>query len=166
LKWGGQDGLYRCTKFNADLRVGGKWLSSGVGPDGNNFAVSGEFLEVDPPRLLVYSWVASWTGDAKTTVRWNLVPADRGTLVRIQHIGLAQYPQIAQSYRGWPRMLGWLQALLERGETVETRKVLRRAHRLLGRSEKCKSCRAKCRVGWLTPSNLRAGPRQPGGPGT
>jgi uncharacterized protein YndB with AHSA1/START domain len=122
LKWWGQDGLYRCTKFNADLRVGGKWLSSGVGPDGNNFAVSGEFLEVDPPRLLVYSWVASWTGDAKTTVRWNLVPADRGTLVRIQHIGLAQYPQIAQSYRGWPRMLGWLQALLERGETVETRK--------------------------------------------
>ena len=122
VQWWGQNGVYRCTHFSADLRVGGKWRSSGEGPQGS-FEVTGEYLQIEPPCLLVYSWVASWTGAAKTTVRWELTPSDQGTLVRIRHSGLAAYPEIAQSYRGWPRMLGWLQALLERGETVETRKA-------------------------------------------
>jgi len=29
----------------------------------------GKYLEVDPPRLLSYTWVATWTGSAKTRVR-------------------------------------------------------------------------------------------------
>jgi uncharacterized protein YndB with AHSA1/START domain len=121
LRWWGQNGIYRCTEFSADLRVGGKWRSFGTGPAGGNFEVTGEYLEIDAPRLLVCTWVASWTGAAKTTVRWELTPKEQGTLVTIRHSGLSAYPEIANSYKGWPRMLGWLQALLERGETVETR---------------------------------------------
>ena len=123
VQWWGQNGIYRCTEFSADLRVGGKWRSSGIGPEGGPFEVKGEFLEIAPPHSLAYTWIASWTGAAKTQVRWELTPAGQGTLVRIRHSGLSAYPDIAQSYRGWPRMLGWLQALLERGETVETRKA-------------------------------------------
>jgi hypothetical protein len=41
--------------------------------------------------------------------------------VRLKHSGLAAHPEIAQAYQGWPRMLGWLQAFLEKGETAETR---------------------------------------------
>jgi len=41
--------------------------------------------------------------------------------VRIRHRGFAARPQVAQGYKGWPRMLGWLQALLERGETAADR---------------------------------------------
>lgn len=115
--------MYRCTEFSADVRAGGKWHSSGTGPDGSPFNVTGEYLEVDPPRLLVHSWVASWTGDAKTTVRWELESKDGGTLLRVVHCGLAAYPGIGGSYRGWPRMLGWIQALLEKGETVDARKA-------------------------------------------
>jgi uncharacterized protein YndB with AHSA1/START domain len=122
-QWWGQDGIYRCTKFNADLRVGGKWRNSGVGPDGGNFEIAGEYLEIDPPRLLATTWLASWTGEVKTMVRWELTPTDQGTMVRIVHSGLAAHPEIAQSYKGWPRMLGWLQAFLEDGKTVDTRKA-------------------------------------------
>lgn len=86
--------------------------------DGGQFTVTGEYMEIDSPRLLVYSWVASWTGDVKTTVRWELEPVNNGTLVRIRHSGLAAHPEVAQSYRGWPRMLGWLQAYIEKGETT------------------------------------------------
>jgi uncharacterized protein YndB with AHSA1/START domain len=78
-------------------------------------------IEVDSPRLLIYSWVASWTGALKTTVRWELNPANNGTLLRLSHSGLSAHPELAQSYRGWPRMLEWLTAFLERGETVEMR---------------------------------------------
>jgi uncharacterized protein YndB with AHSA1/START domain len=120
-QWWGQGGIYRCTDFHSDLRAGGTWRSAGVGPDGRGFEVFGEYLEVDRPRLLVHTWVASWTGDVKTTVRWELEPTNRGTLVRIRHRGLAAHPELARSYSGWPRMLGWLQTFLEKGETVDDR---------------------------------------------
>jgi uncharacterized protein YndB with AHSA1/START domain len=121
LQWWGQEGVYRCTEFASDVRRGGQWRSAGVGPDGGRFEASGEYIEVDPPRLLIYSWVASWTGALKTTVRWELNPANNGTLLRLSHSGLSAHPELAQSYRGWPRMLEWLKAFLERGETVEMR---------------------------------------------
>ena len=121
VQWWGQGGIYRCTEFHNDLRVGGKWRSAGVDGSGHSFEVAGEYLEVDSPRLLVCTWVASWTGDVKTIVRWELEVAKRGTLVRIRHSGLAVRPELANSYRGWPRMLGWLRALLERGETAGDR---------------------------------------------
>ena len=121
VKWWGQKGIYRCTKFESDLRVGGKWRSIGIDGGGNNFEIKGEYLQVEPPRRLSSTWVATWTGDVKTTVTWELEPSGNGTLVRIRHSGLAAHPELAQSYRGWPRMLGWLQALVEKGETVENR---------------------------------------------
>ena len=122
LKWWGQAGVYRCTEFEADVRRGGKWRSTGIGPNGR-FKVTGKYLEVSPPRLLVQTWMASWTGDAETTVRWELAPTEKGTTLRLRHTGLAAHPGIGESYRGWPRMLGWIQALLEKGETVQERKA-------------------------------------------
>lgn len=122
VRWWGQEGIYRSTEFSADLRVGGKWRIGGVGPDGRKFEVAGEYVEIERPRLIVCTWVATWTGAAKTTVRWELTPDGKGTLVRIRHSGLSAYPEIAQSYRGWPRMLGWLQGFLQTRETVDSRK--------------------------------------------
>lgn len=121
VQWWGQKGIYRCTEFHSDLRVGGKWRSVGLDGQGKTFVVSGQYLIVDPPRALASTWVATWTGAVETTIRWELEPNNQGTLVRVRHSGLAKHPELAQSYRGWPRMLGWLQALLERGETVDTR---------------------------------------------
>jgi len=121
VQWWGQAGIYRCTKFESDLRVGGAWRSIGVDGTGREFEITGEYLEVDPPRLLSSTWLATWTGKVETKIRWELEPTKKGTLVRIRHSGFAAHPEIAQAYRGWPRMLGWLQSLLERGETVEQR---------------------------------------------
>jgi uncharacterized protein YndB with AHSA1/START domain len=124
LGWWGQAGVYRCTEFNRDLRAGGSWHGAGIGPDGRRFDVAGEYLEIDPPRALVYSWVASWTGAARTTVRWELETTGQGTRVRIRHSGLAAHPEAANRYQGWPRMLGWLRSFIEKGETVEMRKPI------------------------------------------
>jgi uncharacterized protein YndB with AHSA1/START domain len=92
VQWWGQGGVYLCTQFNADLRIGGRWRSAGVGPDGTSFEVTGEYLEIDPPRLLVYTWIASWTGDVKTKVRWELEPTKQGTLVKIVIAALRPTP--------------------------------------------------------------------------
>lgn len=108
-------------KIRSGCARGWRVRTSGIGPDGAPFEAHGEYLEVTPPNRLVHSWIASWTGKVKTTVHWELETKDQGTLLRIRHCGLAAHPELAQSYRGWPRMLGWIQALLEKGETADTR---------------------------------------------
>ncbi len=121
--WGGQGAgqSFRCTHFECDLRAGGKWRSAGIDGQGNPFEAAGEYVEVTPPHLLVQTWTASWTAQVKTTVRWELHETEDGTIVRHQHSGLAGHPEVGRSFRGWPRILGWLQAYLEKGKTVDDR---------------------------------------------
>jgi uncharacterized protein YndB with AHSA1/START domain len=134
-QWWGQSGMYRVTEAKSDLRPGGKWSSSGIGTDGTKFQVEGEYLEITPPRLLVYTWTYSWGDARKTIVRWELEPTPvhslqhrgpqkvgTGTLVKIRHEGFAGAPDQAASHgQGWKRVLGWMQAFVERGETIDTR---------------------------------------------
>lgn len=134
--WWGQSSLYHLTKSTMDVRVGGKWRSDGVGSDGLPFHVEGEYLEVDPPRLLVHTWVGSYSGPLKTIVRWELEPqtvhglhpsgpkkSGTGTLVRVRQDGFAGVPEAAISHGdGWKRVLGWLLGFVENSETVATRK--------------------------------------------
>jgi len=56
----GAIGLYTITAWKADLRVGGKRSSEGVRADRKKFRVEGEYLEIDPPRLLVHTWFYRW----------------------------------------------------------------------------------------------------------
>ena len=134
-RWWGALDTYRITEWKADLRVGGKWSSHGVGVDGKEFEVSGEYLEIDPPRLLVHTWSYSWGSANKTVVRWELEPqsvhglhpkgpqrAGTGTLLKIRHEGFAGEPAAAAGHsEGWKRVMGWLVAFVEKGETVDTR---------------------------------------------
>lgn len=134
-RWWGQAGLYRLTETTADLRPGGKWRSAGVGADGTAFHVEGEYLEIDPPRRLVHTWIGSYTGELKTTVYWELEPTDvhglhpagpkkagTGTLVRVRQEGFVGFPEQAASHgEGWKLVLGWLEAYVEQGIIVNTR---------------------------------------------
>lgn len=134
-RWWGQNSLYRITDRRADVRPGGKWWCAGAGADGTQFSVEGEYLEVDPPRRLVHTWIASYQGLQKTTVYWDLLPqtvhglhpsgprkAGTGTLVKLRHEGFAGNAAAANSHGdGWKRVFGWLEAYVERGETVDAR---------------------------------------------
>lgn len=129
--------MYRVTETTGDLRPGGKWSTSGVGADGTKFRVEGEYLEVDPPRLLVHTWEPSYNPGLKTTVRWELEPRSvhglqhdgphkmgTGTLVKLRHDGFAPATTAAADHgEGWKRVLGWMQAFVERGETIEAREA-------------------------------------------
>ena len=83
--------------------------------------VHGEFVEIDPPRRLSYTWVSSWM-PKNTTVLWELEHQSNGTLVKLTHRGFAGNAEQAQNHSiGWTMVLGWLQAYAERGETVDNR---------------------------------------------
>ncbi|HUK23348.1 MAG TPA: SRPBCC domain-containing protein [Terriglobales bacterium] len=135
-QWWGQKGMYRASEWHTDVRPGGKWWTVGLGKDGKPFRVEGEYLEVDPPRLLVHTWNPSYRPTFQTTVvRWELEPhsmhtlqhsgparVGTGTLLKLRHSGFAGNLEVANEHgSGWTRVLGWMQAFVEKGETVETR---------------------------------------------
>jgi uncharacterized protein YndB with AHSA1/START domain len=114
VQWWGDDATYRVRKWEADLRVGGKYRSQGAGKDGQTFEVSGEYLEVNPPRVLAHTWVASYGGQP-SVVRWELKPAGTGTRLRVTHSGFRGDPQSKTMYsNGWPGVLTWLAAYAQR----------------------------------------------------
>jgi hypothetical protein len=57
VKWWGQCDKYQFSEFKMDVRVGGKWSCAGSSAAmGGRIEVHGEFLVVDPPRKLAYTW--------------------------------------------------------------------------------------------------------------
>jgi uncharacterized protein YndB with AHSA1/START domain len=96
-----------------DVRLGGKWRfvskeRTGSGA-GKTFDHHGEILELDPPRLLAYSWFADWHEkplSQRTVVRWELAPTKTGTRLTVTHSGLAEMPAARLGYsQGWPGLL-------------------------------------------------------------
>ena len=93
----------------------GKVVVNGV----SEFECHGEILEFDPPRLLVYTWIANWHLDKnrKTIVRWELEPKGTGTHVKITHSGLAEEKVAREDYRGgWPGVVEKLRQFAETGK--------------------------------------------------
>lgn len=127
---------FRVVDSTSDLRVGGKWTNEGIAGDDYKFHMEGEYLEIDPPRLLVHTRVAAFVGNFETVVRWELESREvhglhgsgphrvgTGTLLKVRHSGFAGHLEQAQSHNtGWRVSLDWLKAYIETGETFETRK--------------------------------------------
>jgi uncharacterized protein YndB with AHSA1/START domain len=93
----------------------GNYTVNGV----NEFECHGEILEYDPPRLLIYTWIANWHLDKqnKTIVRWELTPTATGTHVKVTHRGLAQEKVAREDYRlGWTGVVEKLKEFAETGK--------------------------------------------------
>ena len=110
--------------FEMDVRVGGRWLlemncESKPYRGFSRIRHDGEILELDPPRLLVYTWFANFHHDPKmrSIVRWELTPTKSGTHVKLTHSGLASEPEARKDYAG-----GWVGVLEEIKNFVEARK--------------------------------------------
>jgi len=85
----------------------------------NEFKCHGEILAIEPPRLLVYTWIANWHDDKqrKTTVRWELDAIPTGTRVKVTHSGLAEEKVAREDYRGgWPGVVENLKKYTETGK--------------------------------------------------
>ncbi len=103
--WWGAPGLYKTTKYAADLRPGGRWRSEGVADDGSAFSAEGEFREVEPPRRIVQTWRADWDGGAETVVQFLLEPIEGGTRLTLRHDGFQGRVESCRGHaEGWQRV--------------------------------------------------------------
>jgi uncharacterized protein YndB with AHSA1/START domain len=115
-QWWGAPGVYHTERWEVDLRPGGKWVSHIKAKEGDEMGprdepeqlVRGEYITVDPPRVLEYTWSPSWDGFAVTTVRCEIEPTPTGSRLTLVHSGFAGRAQMATSHgEGWVRVLGW-----------------------------------------------------------
>jgi uncharacterized protein YndB with AHSA1/START domain len=107
--WWGSDDMYRTHDWRIDLREGGSWSVGTRAVDGTEMTVEGEYIEIDPPRRLVYTWRASWDDFAETTIRIDLQPTPTGTRVLVTHTGFTDRATAAEGTgEGWRRVLDWL----------------------------------------------------------
>ena len=113
VKWWGGEGRFQAQHMESDLRPGGKWMMQGDGLGGKPFQVRGEYLQVEPPRLLVFTWLPDWQEDAvESVVRFDLEESDGITTVRLTHSGLTSETS-RLSHKGWPQILTWLRTYVE-----------------------------------------------------
>src|SRR5262245_23076302 len=57
LWWNADDGRFRTTHMESDLRPGGRWEMRGTRGDGSPFTVKGEYRAVEPPHMLEFTWL-------------------------------------------------------------------------------------------------------------
>ena len=113
IKWWGAEGRFQTTQMESDLRPGGAWAMRGIGVGRRPFTVRGEYRQIEPPRLLVFTWLPDWQDDAtETVVRFELTENNGITTLRLTHSGLASESS-RLSHKGWPQILRWLQIYSE-----------------------------------------------------
>jgi uncharacterized protein YndB with AHSA1/START domain len=111
LRWWGDDFSHRTTEWEADLRPGGKWRAGGKMQDGRTYQVHGEYVEVEPPYRLVFTWRPDWDAPNETRVTYLLEALETGTRLTLRHEGFAnRVPACRAHTQGWTRVLGWLEA--------------------------------------------------------
>jgi len=107
-EWWGQ-GPYRTHDYKIDLRPGGRWSCKATSPKGDTSTVGGEYITVDPPKLLEYTWEPSWDNFAQSRVRIELEPRGSGTRLTLLHTGFEGREAMAENHKtGWTRVMGWL----------------------------------------------------------
>lgn len=93
------------TEARFDLRPGGEYRVDVVP---GNVAV-GEFVEIDPPRRLVFTWgweSGAWSLPAgSTTIEFDLIPDGECTLLRFRHSHLPGAEARESHAHGWDHYL-------------------------------------------------------------
>ncbi len=84
-----------------DVRHGGRYRIEFDAGDGAAVTLTGEYLEIELPRRLVFtwSWALAWPDEPESLVTVELSPAPGGTEVSVTHAG---YGEDGDAYRsGW-----------------------------------------------------------------
>jgi uncharacterized protein YndB with AHSA1/START domain len=108
-RWWVRDPAWSTPVADVDLRVGGGYRLTMEDPDtGHRHTVRGEYLTVNRPELLVYSW--SWELDdggigPASTVTVEFLAEEEGTSVVLVHTGLEDPGSRDRHGQGWGECL-------------------------------------------------------------
>ena len=96
------------TKAQLDPRVGGRFAID-MDNDGELVPHRGEYLRLEPPHLLEFTWVSPYTDDRRSVVTVELKAAGRGaTDLTLTHKLLPSAKAVADHTGGWNACLDGL----------------------------------------------------------
>jgi uncharacterized protein YndB with AHSA1/START domain len=110
-QWWIRSGVFDTREWTGDVRVGGRWRASGMAR-GQPYVIEGEFLEVDPPRRLVHTWLLAGAPGPATTVSYVVEPIDGGTRLTLRHSGIGVPAVCENTCIGWETSFERLAAML------------------------------------------------------
>ena len=118
-KWWGPKG-FTSPSIELDPRVGGGYRIVMQPPEGDVFHLSGEFVAVDPPSLLSYTfnWEEPTPDDRETLVTLTLEEAGGSTHVILDQGVFATEERLALHTQGWRDSLERLYELVASWRTV------------------------------------------------
>jgi uncharacterized protein YndB with AHSA1/START domain len=110
--WGPRD--FTTPEIDMDLRVGGAYRFGMQPPDGELFHLAGEFLEIDRPERLAYTfrYEEPDPDDVETVVRVHLDVIDGGTVCDLRQGEFATEARLALHRAGWTDSFDRLRAAL------------------------------------------------------
>lgn len=98
------------AEVEADVRVSGTFRLAMIG-EGMGVDHEGEYVAIEPPRLVSFTWRSPYTGGNFSTVTITLEPDGRATRLVLVHERLPD--QTVESHRGgWASILDRLVAIL------------------------------------------------------
>ena len=111
--WWGPKG-FSTPSIELDVRVGGIYRIAMQPPDGETFTLVGEFREVDPPTLLVYTfrWDPPDPDDLETIVVFSLRDLGASTELTVDQGPFATEGRRALHEQGWSETLDRLHELM------------------------------------------------------
>jgi len=112
-RWWGPHG-FTTPEIDLDLRVGGHYRLTMQPPDGAAFHLAGEFLEIEPPERLAYTfrWEEPVPDDRETVVVLGLRSAGDSTRLSLLQEGFATEERVDLHRSGWTDSLEKLGELL------------------------------------------------------
>lgn len=110
--WGPPGGS--CSGAEIDLRVGGKYVIHNELADGTTVTIEGEFLDVDEPNSLTYSWTIDPSLPHREHVVASFNDHPDGTRVTISHSRIASAALLEGHGAGWGSCLAGLLAHMAR----------------------------------------------------
>jgi uncharacterized protein YndB with AHSA1/START domain len=113
-KWWGPHG-FTTPEVELDLSVGGRYRLTMQPPEGEAFHLSGEFIEIDAPTRLVYTfrWDEPDPDDRETVVVLSLAAVGDATEVSLTQGEFATDERLALHRSGWADSLEKLGKLVE-----------------------------------------------------
>lgn len=107
------------AKMTADVRVGGRFHIDMHGGKEKTIPHDGEYLVVDPPHRLVFTWESPYSAkELRSTVSLTFQPADGGTDLTLVHERFSDEANRKDHEGGWADFVNQLAVLAKIGFSV------------------------------------------------
>jgi uncharacterized protein YndB with AHSA1/START domain len=111
-QWWGPENV-KCVAAEVDLRVGGAYRIANELPDGAVLWISGEFLCIERPHRLEYTWRVGPADGPVERVSVQFVPSGARTEVIVTHARIADERTRKRHEQGWEGCLAGLEDYLQ-----------------------------------------------------